>query len=250
MGKLANHLCSHIGQVAAEIILEELGVYCTCTRKYLKATRNEETGQPPVQSNQAGDWEITVGHLRTKYRYTQISRGKWKWGNWQTTHAVKSGRWLGKSLSDTYLLTTDARKYLKATGNGENGQPLLQSNRGGGLGKSLADNCVLSIGTRKYLKLTVNGETGQPLVSSYRASGWGNHARRTSCVLHMYTKIFKGNLERVNWRTTFAVKSGRWSGKSLPDTCVQSTGACKYIKPTVNGEIGEPPVQSSRASGW
>ncbi|CAL2271218.1 unnamed protein product [Prunus armeniaca] len=267
-------------------------VLSTGTRIYLKPTVNGETGQPPVQSYRVGGCENHARRTRcVLHMYTKIfkgnreignwsttcavqsGRGKWKWGNWQTTYAVKSGRWVGKSLSDTYLLTTNARKYLKATGNGENGQPLLQSNRGGGLGKSLAnncgnwpttcvvisgkwlgkswlENCTLSTGTSKYLKLTVNGETGQPLVSSYRASGWGNHARSTSCVLHMYTKIFKGNWERVNWRTTFAVKSGRWSGKSLPDTCVLSTGTCKYIKPTVNGEPGKPPVQSSRARGW
>ncbi|CAL8168623.1 unnamed protein product [Prunus armeniaca] len=52
--------------------------------------------------------------------------------------------------------------------------------------------------TRKHLKATGNGETGQPPVQSYRACGWGNHARRTSCVLHMYTKIFKGNQELGN----------------------------------------------------
>ncbi|CAL2271215.1 unnamed protein product [Prunus armeniaca] len=54
MGKLANYLCGHIRQVAGEIMLGELAVYYTCTRKHLKATGNGETGQPPVQSYRAG----------------------------------------------------------------------------------------------------------------------------------------------------------------------------------------------------
>ncbi|KAH0987764.1 hypothetical protein GBA52_014941 [Prunus armeniaca] len=61
MGKLANHLCCQIEQVAREII---------------------------------------VGHLCTNYRYTQIRKGIQERGNLQTTCAVKSGRWLEKSLSD------------------------------------------------------------------------------------------------------------------------------------------------------
>ncbi|CAL2271221.1 unnamed protein product [Prunus armeniaca] len=67
-GKLANHLCIQIVQVAGEIMHGELAVYCTCTRKFLKATGNWETSRPLVQSNRAGGWEIIVRYLRTKYR--------------------------------------------------------------------------------------------------------------------------------------------------------------------------------------
>ncbi|KAH0972800.1 hypothetical protein GBA52_024956 [Prunus armeniaca] len=91
--KLANHLCSQIGQVGGEII---------------------------------------VGHLLTKCRYTQISKADWEREKWPTTRAVISSKWLGKSLSDTSVLSADTRKYLKATGNGKTDQPLVQSNRAGG----------------------------------------------------------------------------------------------------------------------
>ncbi|CAL8168611.1 unnamed protein product [Prunus armeniaca] len=112
-------------------------VLSTGIRKYLKANRNEktgqplatgngETGQPRMQLNRAGGWEIIFGHLCTK----------------SGTH-----------------------KYLKATENGEIGQPPVQSNRVGGWGNhGWTTNYVLSTGTRKYLKATRNGKTGQPPV--------------------------------------------------------------------------------------
>ncbi|KAH0972874.1 hypothetical protein GBA52_025030 [Prunus armeniaca] len=162
----------------------------------------------------------------------------------------KSSMWLGKSLSDTCVLSTGTRKYLKPTVNGETGQPPVQSNRAGGLvGKSIPDTCVLSTSTHKYLKATVNGETCQPPAQSSQAGGWGNHAWRTSGVLHMYTKIFHGNQERGNWPTTFAIKSSKWQRKSLPNTSVLSTGTLKHLKPTVNRETGQSPVQLNRAGG-
>ncbi|KAH0972875.1 hypothetical protein GBA52_025031 [Prunus armeniaca] len=142
--------------------------------------------------------------------YTKIFHGNREQGNWPTTCAIKSARLLGKSLSDA---------------------------------------CVLSTSTRKYLKPTVNGETGQPPVQSYRAGGEANHARRTSSVMHMYTKLFKGNLEQGNWPTNCAVKSSRWLEKSLSDTCVLSTGTHTYLKPTMNGETSQPPASSYRAGG-
>ncbi|CAL8168620.1 unnamed protein product [Prunus armeniaca] len=81
----------------------------------------------------------------------------------------------------------------------------------------MSNTCVLIIGTRKYLNAIVNRETSQPPGQSNRAGGWGNRARRTSCVLDMYTKIFKGNQERGNWPTTCAVKSSLWLGKSCSE---------------------------------
>ncbi|CAB4286263.1 unnamed protein product [Prunus armeniaca] len=84
---MANHLCNHIGKVAGEIIVGNLCTKYRCTqisnvdwergnwpttcmgkswldtcelstgtRKYLKATRNREAGQPPMHSNLAGGW--------------------------------------------------------------------------------------------------------------------------------------------------------------------------------------------------
>ncbi|CAL8168610.1 unnamed protein product [Prunus armeniaca] len=35
-----------------------------------------------------------------------ISKADWERGNWPTTYAVKSGRWLGKSRSDNCVLST------------------------------------------------------------------------------------------------------------------------------------------------
>ncbi|CAL2256369.1 unnamed protein product [Prunus armeniaca] len=164
MGKLANHLCCQIEQVAREIIVGHL---CTNYRytqirkgnqergnlanhlcsQIGQATGNEETVQPPVQQpgrrklvnhlcSQIGQVarEIIVGHLCTKYKYTQI--------------------------------------YLKATRNGKTGQPPVQSNRAGGWGNHCrTTNSDLSIGTRKYLKATENEETSQPPVQSNRAGG-------------------------------------------------------------------------------
>ncbi|CAB4316696.1 unnamed protein product [Prunus armeniaca] len=110
--------------------------------------------------------------------------------------------------------------------------------------KSLLDPGVLSTSTRKYLKPTVNEETGQRPAQLYRGGGWGNQGQRTSCALHMYTKIFKDNWEWGNWPTTGTVKSGKWLGKSISDTCVLITSTSKYLKPTVNGETCQPPAQS------
>ena len=129
-----------------------------------------------MQSNRACGWG---NPCRTpKYKYRQISKDNWERGNWPTTCAVKSDRWLGKSLSDTCVLSTSTRKFQKTTGNRETGQPPVQSNRVGGLGNHCrTTNCVLSTGTRKYLKAIGNGETSQPPMQSNRAAGWGNHCR-------------------------------------------------------------------------
>ncbi|KAI5316994.1 hypothetical protein L3X38_036701 [Prunus dulcis] len=187
-------------------------VSSTGTCKYLKRPGIWETGQPSVQSNRAGGWEIIVVCLRTKHKCTQISKGNWEWGNWPTTCAVKLGRCQGKSLLKTCVLSTNTRKYLQATRNRENGQPLFKSNRAGGCGnQGGTTDCVLCTGTRNYLKATGNAATGQPLVQSNWAGGWGNHYGTTTCVL--------------------------------------STGTRNYLKATGNAATGQPPVQSNRASG-
>ncbi|KAI5335410.1 hypothetical protein L3X38_025543 [Prunus dulcis] len=194
----------------------------TITRKYLKAIGNGETGQPPEQSNRVTG-EIIVGHLCTKYRHTQISKADWEWGNWPTTFVVISSR---------------CTKIFKGNWNTKTSPPPVQSNRAGGWG-NYCQTCVLSRGTRKYLKAIGNGEIEQPPVQSYRAGGWRNHGQ---CTTHRYTKIFKGNWERGNLPTTCAVKSGKRLGKSLSDTCVLSLGACKYPEATGGGETGQQPV--------
>ncbi|CAL2256373.1 unnamed protein product [Prunus armeniaca] len=102
--------------------MSDTSVLSTGTRKYLKATGNREIGQPPVHSNRTG--EILVEHLCTRHRYTQISKGNWERGNKPTTCAVKS----------------DTRKYPKATGNRETGQPPVHLKLGRWLGKSWLDN--------------------------------------------------------------------------------------------------------------
>ncbi|CAL9024627.1 unnamed protein product [Prunus brigantina] len=55
--------------------------------------------------------EILVRQLCTKHRYMQISKGNWERGNWPTTCAIKSGRWLGKSrqlyTKHNYLQTSE-----------------------------------------------------------------------------------------------------------------------------------------------
>ncbi|KAI5344031.1 hypothetical protein L3X38_011908 [Prunus dulcis] len=73
-----------------------------------------------------------VGQLCTKHRYTQISKGNWERGNWATTCAVKSGKWLKNCCSTANcVLSTGTRKSLKAIGNGETSQPPVQSNQAG-----------------------------------------------------------------------------------------------------------------------
>ncbi|CAL8168622.1 unnamed protein product [Prunus armeniaca] len=155
--------------VGGEILPGEIAVHCTCTQKYSKAIGNEETGQPPVQSNRAGTrkYPKPIVNRETSQPPVQSYRAN-GWGN----HAR-----ITSCVLHMYL------KILKGNSKRETGQPLVPSNR---------------TGTRKYLKLIVNGETGKPPVQSYRASGGGNHARRTSCALSMYTKIFKGNWKRGN----------------------------------------------------
>ncbi|KAI5344034.1 hypothetical protein L3X38_011911 [Prunus dulcis] len=245
--------------------------------------------------------------------YTQIPQGNWEQGNWPNNYSVKSDRWLGKSLSDKCVLSTGTRKYLKATRNGEFGQPHVQSNPTGGWGKhcrtpvywvqvhthfrrqlgmgKLANHlcsqigqvageiivghlctkymytqitkgnweqgnrpttCAIKSGTRKYLKATRNVGTGQPPVLSNRAEMALEIIIEHLCTKyrHMYTYIFKRNWEWGNWSFIYTVKSSRWLGKSLSDTCAQSTGRRKYLKPTGNGETAQPPVQSNRAGGW
>ncbi|CAL8168144.1 unnamed protein product [Prunus armeniaca] len=73
---LGNHLCSHIGQVVGEMLV---GQQCT---------RHSQIGQMARK--------ILVGQLCTKHRYEQIFEGNRERGNWPTTYAVKSGRWLLK----------------------------------------------------------------------------------------------------------------------------------------------------------
>ncbi|KAH0987765.1 hypothetical protein GBA52_014942 [Prunus armeniaca] len=143
--------------MAGEIIVGHLCTKYKYTQIYLKATGNGKTGQPPVQSNRSGNREG---------------------GNWSTTCAVKSGKWLGKSCSNTCVLSTGTQIYLKATANGKIRQPPVQSYRAGGWGNHCrTTNYDLSIGNRKYLKGTGNKETDQPPVQSNRAGGRGNHCR-------------------------------------------------------------------------
>ncbi|CAL2271234.1 unnamed protein product [Prunus armeniaca] len=143
--------------------------------------------------------------------------------------------------------------------------------------------CVLSTGTRKYLKSTGNGETGQPLVHANIARKLetgklvnhlciqieqvaGEILVGQLCTKHSYTQISKGNWERRNWptlyvvksgnweqgngQTTRAVKSGWWLGKSWLDNCVLSIGTRKYLKEIGNEETGQPPMHSNRAGSW
>ncbi|CAL8168618.1 unnamed protein product [Prunus armeniaca] len=130
--KLARHLSSQIGQVAGEIVTH------LCTKyMYTQISKADlERGKWPttcaVISGRQVAGEIIVGHLRTMCRYTQISKAKCKRGKWPTTCAIISGRCLGKSLSDTSVLSVDTRKYLKVAGNGEIGPPPAKSNRVGG----------------------------------------------------------------------------------------------------------------------
>ncbi|KAI5317457.1 hypothetical protein L3X38_037164 [Prunus dulcis] len=238
----------------------------TGTRRYLKATGNGETSTPLVQSNQAGGREIIIGHPYIKYRYTQISKDNWEQGNWPTTCAFKSERWLGKSLLDTCELSIGTYKYLKATGNGETGQPPVQSNRAGGWGNhGWTSNCVLSTATRKYLKATGteetsqpivqsnwaglrkylkatgNGESDQPLVQSNRAGGLRNRCR---------TPVYEVQATENGETSQPPVKSNRSGG--FGNHCrtanyVLITGTRKCIKATGNRKTGQPYVHSNRA---
>ncbi|CAL8153455.1 unnamed protein product [Prunus armeniaca] len=266
-GKLANHLCHQIGQVAGEIIVghqcteyrwlekswSDTYVLGTGTREYQKATWNGETGQPLVELGtgklakhlciQIGQvaGKIIVGHLCTKYRYTQISKGNWEQGNRATTYAFKSGWWLGKSLLDTCVLSIGTCKYPKATGNKEIGQPLVQSYRASGFGnRCRTTNYVLStgqLGTGKLANHLCNqiGQVAGEIIIGHQ------------CTKYRYTQISKGNWEQGNWPTTYAFKSCRWLEKSWSDTCVLGTGTREYQKATWNGETGKPHVQSNRA---
>ncbi|CAL8168621.1 unnamed protein product [Prunus armeniaca] len=98
MEKLADHLCSQIEHVAGEIFVGHL---CTKYRYTQISKANCERGNWPttcaVKSCRWLGWEIIPRHLRTKYQYTQISQADCEWGNLPTTSAVISGRWLGKS---------------------------------------------------------------------------------------------------------------------------------------------------------
>ncbi|CAL8168142.1 unnamed protein product [Prunus armeniaca] len=175
-------------EVAGEILVGQL-----CTKHRYKQTskgnKNEETGQPLAQSNRVGGGEILVGELCTEHRYTQISNGNWEKGNWLTTCAVKSSKWLGKSLSDNCVLIIGTLKYLKATGNGEIGQPPMPSNRAGGYGNHCRTR-VLSIGTCRYLMARGNGEIGQRSVQSNRAGGEEILVEQL-CVEHVSCKLLK-----------------------------------------------------------
>ena len=74
-------------------------ILSTGTWKYLKAIGKGETSQPPVQSNRASDWgnEYRTHVYRVQvHAYFKRQLGR---GNWPITCAVKSGKWLGKSLS-------------------------------------------------------------------------------------------------------------------------------------------------------
>ncbi|KAI5316991.1 hypothetical protein L3X38_036698 [Prunus dulcis] len=168
------------------------------------------------------------------------------------------------------VLSTGTRKYLKATRKAKTGQPPVKSNGAGGW-ENHCGTRVLSTGTREYLKETGNGETGQPPVQSSGAGtseylngpgngetsqtpvqsnqpgGWGYHC--CTRIKYRYTRISKGTWERRNWPTTCAVKSGRWLGKSLSDTCALSICARNYLKAIGNEENDQPPLQSNRAGG-
>ncbi|CAL2256375.1 unnamed protein product [Prunus armeniaca] len=173
-------------------------VLSTGTRKYLKATGNEETGQPPMQSHRAGQQGT---------------------GNWPTTCAFKLGKWLGKPWSNNCVQSTSTRKYLMASWKGETGQLLAQSNQADVLGNhGRTTNCVLSTGTRKYLKATVNGETGQSLVQSNRAG---------TCI-----------------------KRQLGMGELANHLCSQIGQVAVEIMATRKEETGQPPVQSNRAGSW
>ncbi|KAH0972802.1 hypothetical protein GBA52_024958 [Prunus armeniaca] len=127
-------------------------VLSTGTCIHLKAVGNEETSQPPLQTNRAGTCEhlketgngklcrqirqvgreIFVRQLYPKHNYRQTSKGNWEGGNWTTTCADMSSRWLRKSWSENYVLSTGACKHLKATRNGKTGQPSVQTNQASG----------------------------------------------------------------------------------------------------------------------
>ncbi|KAH0972872.1 hypothetical protein GBA52_025028 [Prunus armeniaca] len=250
--------------------LPDTCVLSTGTCKYIKPTVNGETSEPPVQSSRASGWQlgtgklarhlqsqigqvagkIIVGHLCTKYRYTQIRKADCEPGNEPTTCVVISSTWLAKSWSKKKLCT-EHRYTIIFKGNWEwTNSPITCAVKSGSwMVKSLLDPGVLSTGTRKYLKPTVNEETGQRPAQLYRAGGWGNQGQRTSCALHMYTKIFKDNWEWGNWPTTGAVKSGKRLGKSMSDTCVLITSTRKYLKLIVNRETGQPLLQLYRVGG-
>ncbi|KAI5344043.1 hypothetical protein L3X38_011920 [Prunus dulcis] len=223
--------------------------------------------------------EIIIGQLCTEHRYTKTFKGSQERGTWPTTCAVTSSKWLEKSLSDTCALSTSTRKFQKATGNEETGQPLcsqirqvaweiivehlctkymytqitkgtgnretdqphMQSNRAVGCGNHYqTTNCFLCTCTPKHLKASRNGKTGRAPVKSNRAGGCENHCR--TCALSTNTQISKGNLERGNWPTTNAVKTSKWLGKSLSNTCVLSTSTRTFQKAIGNRKTGLPPM--------
>ncbi|CAL2256374.1 unnamed protein product [Prunus armeniaca] len=180
--------------------------------------------------------------------YMKIFKGNWERGNWPTTCAVKLGKWLGKSWSGNYVLSTGTLNNLKATGkweggqppvhsnqaglgNGETGQPSVQSNWAGGFGNHCQTaNCVLSTSRRKYLKATVIRKNGQPLVQSNRVGGLGNHCRTLNCVLSATGNGETGQLHVQPNRV------GGWGNHGWTTNCVLSTGTCKYLETTGNWE--------------
>ncbi|KAH0987762.1 hypothetical protein GBA52_014939 [Prunus armeniaca] len=112
-------------------------------------------------------------HLRTKYRYTNISQGNRERENSATTCAVISDRWLGKSLSDTCVLTTGTRKYVKASKNEETCKPPVQSNRAGGWRNHCrTTNYDLGISIQKYLKATGTRKLFNHLCSQIGQVAW------------------------------------------------------------------------------
>ncbi|CAL8168624.1 unnamed protein product [Prunus armeniaca] len=269
-----------------EIMVEELAVYCTCTRKFLKEAGNGETSQPPAQSNQAvgkGNLcqtsmyqvqgkvanhlrshikqvarEIIIGYLCIKYKYTQIAKGNWKRGNWSTTCAIKSGKWMGKSLSDTCTkyrytqiskadcerenwpttcavisgrqlgmgkLANDLCSQIgQPTGNGETSQPPVQSNQAGD-GKSLSNTYNGNWEREKWpttcSQIRQLGTGNWPTTCAIKSGRWLRKSLSDTCIKYKYTRISKGTWERRNWPTTCALKLGRWLRKSLSNTCIK-----------------------------
>ncbi|CAL8153454.1 unnamed protein product [Prunus armeniaca] len=92
------------------------------TRKYLKATGNEETGARKyvkATGNEESGQPLATKNGETSQPPVQSDLAGGRRNHCWTTH---------------YDLSIGIRKYLKATGNEETGQPPVQSNWAGGWG--------------------------------------------------------------------------------------------------------------------
>ncbi|CAL8168614.1 unnamed protein product [Prunus armeniaca] len=203
-GKLANHLCGQIGQVAGNSLTDTC-VLSTGTRKHLKPTVNGKLANNLCSHNRQVAWEIMGNWPKTcavkSGRYTQICKVDWERGKWPTTCEIISGRYTQTSKAEwergnwpttCVVISGRTTKYLKATGNGETDQSPVQSNSAGSrqLGtRKLANHLCIQIVqvageimhgelavyctcTQKFLKATGNWETSRPLVQSNWAGGW------------------------------------------------------------------------------